>query len=104
MEPRLLLIQAQVFKWVGLFWLACGLILGNDPLGVVWRAGVAAFASMIVVGVLLRLGVNHITTFLAERLAAEAAAAETAAAEAVATAAAAAAAAPRPAGRSRPRR
>ena len=79
MEPQLLHIQAQVFKWVGLLWLAIGLAIGNEPIGVLWRGALAAFATMIVVGILLRIGINHITGFLAEQLAAEAEAARQAA-------------------------
>ena len=72
MEPQLLRAQALIFKWVGLGWLACGLFIGNDPINVIWRATLAAFLTMLAVGILLRLGTNHIISFLAERLAAEA--------------------------------
>jgi hypothetical protein len=79
MEHALLHIQARLFQWTGLFWLVTGLVLGKDPLDLIWQAGAVGFVGMLAGGMLLRIAVNHVGNHLAQQLAAELEAAEAAA-------------------------
>jgi hypothetical protein len=56
METYLLAIQARILMYVGLVWLAAGIIWWNqDPFTVVWRASMGALIAMWVGGKLLGL-------------------------------------------------
>ena len=84
METHLLAMQARILQWIGLSWLAYGVLwLGQDPLTVAWRAAIGAFIAMWVGGRLLRM----VAKVIEERMAIEAADAQLAAEQAAAAAA-----------------
>lgn len=61
METIILAIQARILLWVGVGWLVIGLGLGYDPAMVAFRALLAAVATMIVSGWLMRSFTRSIT-------------------------------------------
>ena len=84
METHLLAMQAKILQWIGLSWLAYGVLwLGQDPLTVAWRAALGAVFAMWVGGKLLRM----VAQVIEERMAIEAADAQLAAEQAAAIAA-----------------
>ncbi len=71
MEHIILAAQAQALKWVGLIWLGIGVMLGNDLLQTTWQASLAAFLSMMLTGLLLRICGHSIVKAMAGQLAAQ---------------------------------
>jgi hypothetical protein len=68
METYLLAIQARILMYVGLVWLAAGIIWWNqDPFTVAWRAALGALVAMWVGGKLLGM----VGRIIEERLAAD---------------------------------
>ena len=79
METHLLAIQARMLLFVGLAWLAAGILWwGQDPITVAWRAALGAFIAMWLGGKLLHL----VSAIVEERLTADEAEARLAAEEA----------------------
>ena len=64
MEIFILAIQARVLVVVGIAWIGIGMWLGIDPMVVAWRAALAALITMVVTGMLLRVGARAIAARL----------------------------------------